>query len=256
MKIFIGFFFALVASTIVFGQDHLSIDVTGLTEKIQVSSSLITENPHVFLIKRTDREPDVPLLIFPTIPPEAQSAEKLIKYTNLIVEHFNQDQIEKLPPLLVHEWEKHKDSLKYEFKYGEYMPSSCIIYGTEPRADNNIPICIWVTSGLKLDSRADLEKKEVLSNLFVTIINGEVIAAGGYFPLISEEYCCLLRKTSSDGLQYLTFSYKDWPEKGHEKPTPWIIWTKQGEIFRQESKKLQFDDYDTKSLLTGEPKLK
>jgi len=57
-------------------------------------------------------------------------------------------------------------------------------------------------------------------------------------------------------MQYLTFSYKDWPEKGYEKSTPWIIWTEQGEVFRQESKKLQFDDYDTKSFLTGEPKLK
>jgi len=258
MKTFLGFLFLFISNTIILGQENLSPNAAGdWIGKFPKSNQLTEVFPHAS-IKRIDQEPNVSPVTTPVIPADAQSVGKLIEYTNLIVEKFNQDKIEELRGALIQEWKKQRDQLKYE--YGEYSPSATILYATDKTGkliEKPVPFAVWVSSGLELGPPySNTGKKTLHSHLFVLFSNGKVTVAGGYFPLISEEYCCLLRKTPADGLQYLTFSYKDWPEKGYEKPTPWIIWTKQGEILRQEQKNLKFEDYDPTSIFTGEPKLK
>jgi len=256
MKTFLGFLFLFISNAMILGQENLSPNPSGdWIQKFQKSNQLTGITPSAS-IRRIDQEPDVSPVTSPTIPADTQSAGKLIEYANLIVEKFNQDKIEELPAVLVQEWEKHRDHLKYE--YGKFVPSATILYATGKQMEKPMPFAVLVSSGFELGPpySSNTKKKTLHSHLFILFSNGEVTVAGGYFPLMSEEYCCLLRKTSSGGLQYLTFSYKDWPEKGYEKPTPWIIWTKQGEVFCQELKHLKFEDYDTMSFFTGEPKLK
>jgi len=214
---------------------------------------------------------DISFLEYTAFPSDDPTIKKMIDYINLIVDHFNRDQIKDdvLDKALIDKWEEGKARLKY--RYAKYKPSSSICYANvnikEIDLEATLPFFIMASSGYRLGPTTQVysppeieeggtgDRIGYVSKLFVVIGDGKVQRAGGYHPLINEEYCILLHRTSGDGYAYCTFSYKDWPEEGYDQPTPFYRWDRDGKLLNQETRSLKFEDFDPMTFL-GKPSLK
>ncbi len=224
-------------------------------------------------VKRQEESPTIDLLDYPKLPSDLPAVERLFDYTNLVVRHFNEDKIEELPSLFVKDWEERQKSFKY--KYGPFKPQAVLFYHEDPQTGKNNPLFIWVESGVKMggpgslidqkhlrqDTAMEAEKRDSIGNIctfYVVFHDGKIQVAGGFLPMIDEDYCCILRRrtTLGDSFQLMTFSYKDWPKEDTKKESPWMIWGRDGEIMEYVSKRLLFEDYDVTTFLDGNPILR
>ena len=220
--------------------------------------------PMFSLRKQNDQEPDVLLIKCPDDLADDTTLKTLIDYVNLIVDHYNHDQIDELDKTLTDKWEEGKGWLQY--RYAKYIPSSTILYSKDNETEKTVPVAILTTSNFNVGPphgpRPEIEdggtgdRIGYMSVFFVVIAGGKVQSAGGYFPLINEEYCVLLSRTSSGGFACYTLSYKDWPEEGYDKPTPFYRWDRDGKILNRETKRLKFEDFDIMTFLSGKPHLR
>jgi len=221
-------------------------------------------HPPIFERKRIDGEPNIPLLKYHGDIFDDPTLKSLIDYTNLMVDHYNRDQLEELDKVLTGKWDAEKSGLKY--RYAKYKPQSYITYVKEKDSEKTIPGFIMMSSGIRISPPSGPEPEiedfgtgdriGYMSILFVVIVGGKVQSAGGYFPLISEEYCCLLSRNAGDGYTYYTLSYKDWPEEGYDQPTPFYVWDRDGKVRSRETKSLKFEDYDIMTFMSGKPSLR
>ena len=179
--------------------------VVGTNGLQATDNSRANDFPLIAEKKRTDQEPDVSFMECPDALSEDASLKNLIDYVNLVVDHFNCDQIEELEKTLTDKWEEGKSCLKY--RYAKYKPSS-VLYSIKQSDIGEIippvPLFIMVESGVRIGpSPKAYPPREIedggtgdrigyMSIFFVVFAGGKVQSAGGYFPLLNEEYCVLL----------------------------------------------------------------
>ena len=224
----------------------------------------------------------ITLLEYPDLAREDTMVKNLIDYINLIVDYCNRDQINNnmLDEALTNKWEEDKGRLKY--RYRKYTPNVFFhFHARKTNEDNegveeNFPVIILVNSGHTMGPITPAGSPRTLANspapfeggkpgdrtghvsvLFATMGgDGKIYAAGGYHPLISEEWCVLLRRTDNGGYVLSTFSYEDWPEKGYDQPSPFYHWDSHGKTLDRKTKHYKFEDFDVVSFLSGRPNLR